>query len=62
MNGETGNFELTPIFNALALEVDPEHAVWDLNPAAVLDTDEDAELISDILHEEENDKEEENIT
>lgn len=52
----------TPIFDELTETLDPDHAVFSLDPAAVLDTDEDAGLIPDILHEEENDKEEENIT
>jgi hypothetical protein len=43
---DTGTFDLSPVFDALALEVGPEHAIHDLDPAAVLDT---PEIPEDIL-------------
>lgn len=59
---DTGSFELTPIFDGMTTDLPEDHAINWLDPGAVLNTDEDAGLIPDILHEEENDKEEENTT
>lgn len=61
---ETDTFTLTPIFNEMVNGLGPDHPIWDLNPAAVLDTGEYTLILGDLLDpaEEENDKEEENLT
>lgn len=41
---DTETFELTPVFNEMLNGLAPDHAVWDLNPVVVLDTDEGLEL------------------
>lgn len=46
---DTGTFELTPIFNEMLNGLGPDHAVWDIDPAAVLVTDSSELFVEDVL-------------